>query len=102
MEKLNHIESQLISIDELLAKAVGKPSETRDLLNIDQCSELTGLSTSTLYKKVFERLIPHYKSGKRLVFKRQEVLDWMVSNPRKTVTEIEAEANQFITNHKNL
>lgn len=99
--QLSAIQECLRDIQSLLSnqRSVSKStSQFNELLTIEECSELTGLSKSTIYKKVSARLIPHFKASKRVYFRRQEVLDWMMSNPRKTVAEIEAEANQFVTN----
>lgn len=53
-------------------------------------------SRSTIYKKVSKGLIPHSKSGKRLIFDLQIIDDWLVSNTMKTAAEIEAEAEQYL------
>lgn len=64
----------------------------KDVLTIDEASIFLGISKSTLWKYTSQNKIPHYKSGKRLYFKKSELEEWMLSNKVKTLDEIEAEA----------
>lgn len=78
------------------------PSKTEskiesDLLDIRQASKFLGLAVPTLYAKVSERTIPHSKRGKKLFFSREQLNDWVKSGQRKTVEQIETEANNFIS-----
>ncbi|QIA07120.1 helix-turn-helix transcriptional regulator [Draconibacterium halophilum] len=52
----------------------------KEVLNIDEVCELTGLSKSTIYKQTMSGSIPHYKQAKHLFFDRVEVIDWLKSN----------------------
>lgn len=54
-------------------------------------------SRSTVYKKVSSGLIPHSKSGKRLIFDLRLVDEWLLSNKVKTVKEIEKEAEIYLS-----
>ena len=50
--------------------------------------KLTGYSKATIYKFTHQRLIPFHKpahGGRRLVFIRQEIEDWMKENSIPTV-----------------
>jgi excisionase family DNA binding protein len=99
--RLSAIEDCLRDIHHLLTQQRSTEmnvNESKDIISIDECSKLTGLSKSTIYKHTSERLIPHYKTGKRLVFKRQDILKWLTTNRRKTLSEIENEANQVANN----
>lgn len=42
-------------------------------LNIDEASKLTGYSKSAIYKG----FLPHYRMGKKLIFLRKELIEWM-------------------------
>jgi excisionase family DNA binding protein len=72
----------------------------KEVLNFEETMFLTGYKSDELYKKTRERTIPHYKSGKRLYFKREEVLDWMLRNKVNTKEEINALATKYMFNHK--
>jgi len=67
-----------------------------DLINIKQASELLGLAVPTIYAKVSERLIPHSKQGKKLFFSREQLAAWIKSGQRKTVADLQTEAENFI------
>ncbi|WP_133259497.1 helix-turn-helix domain-containing protein [Pseudochryseolinea flava] len=65
-------------------------SET--LLNVQEAAALLSLAVPTLYEKTSTRIIPHYKHGKKLLFKKSELLAWVESTKRKTVHELKQEA----------
>lgn len=50
----------------------------------------------TVYSWVGQRLIPYHKKGKKLQFLKSEVDNWLKSDKRKSLSEIQAEAEQFI------
>lgn len=52
----------------------------KEVLNIDEVCDLTGLSKSTIYKQTMSGSIPHYKQAKHLYFDRAEVIEWLKSN----------------------
>ena len=72
----------------------------KEVLNFEEAMFLTGYKSDELYRKTRERTIPHYKSGKKLYFKREEVLGWMLRNKVATRDEIELLANKYMFNQK--
>jgi excisionase family DNA binding protein len=50
----------------------------------------------TVYSWVGQRLIPYHKKGKKLQFLKSEVDNWLKSDKRKSLAEIQAAAAQFI------
>lgn len=50
----------------------------------------------TVYSWVGQRLIPYHKKGKKLQFLKSEVDNWLKSDKRKSLAEIQTEAEQFI------
>lgn len=62
------------------------------LINVQEAAALLNLAINTVYEKTSERLIPHYKHGKKLMFKKSELLAWIELRKRKTLTEIKHEA----------
>jgi excisionase family DNA binding protein len=59
-----------------------------EFLNITQVSKLIGLEESTIYGLTSKRKIPHYKPGKKLLFKRSEILAWIDKSRQATADEI--------------
>jgi excisionase family DNA binding protein len=54
----------------------------RKFLDLPMVSDYTLLSKSTIYKKVCSREIPFHKIGKKTIFVREEIDDWMINNGR--------------------
>jgi len=74
----------------------------KEVLTLSEASELTGLSTSELYKKTSTRAIPFYKpAGKLIYFRRAELEAWLTNTREATLQEIEEHANRFCINSKN-
>ena len=83
LEKLEKIENSL---------NINKP-----ILNINEVSEFTGISKSTLYKLTSAREIPHYKKVKHLLFDREEILLWLKENRIDTLEELDLESSSYIS-----
>ena len=71
-----------MSLEELCAYLPGKPAK------------------ATVYGLVQQRAIPHKKFGKRLAFLKSEIDSWINSKARKTVTETEASASEYLSKSK--
>ncbi|MBS4709458.1 helix-turn-helix domain-containing protein [Aeromonas caviae] len=53
----------------------------REVLSAEECAELLGVSVSYVYRLTSERRLPHYKpQGKKIYFRRDELLDWLLSH----------------------
>lgn len=74
-----------------LASPFQKSEES--FLNLKQAASFLQVPESTLYSYTSKRLIPHYKRGKRLVFKQNDLVLWLSESRKKTVSEIEAEVS---------
>lgn len=83
INKLNRIEQMLAG--------------QKEILTLQDFCNLTGFSKSHTYKLTAGRKVPFYSpGGKTIFFKRDEVLQWIASNPVKTLDSIEQEANKFV------
>ncbi|WP_294316274.1 helix-turn-helix domain-containing protein [uncultured Chryseobacterium sp.] len=75
-----------------------KPSEkTLDKkipIDIDAACQILSKAKPTVYTLVRTRKIPCYKSGKKLYFFEDELLEWIRNGKRKTLAEIETEASK--------
>ncbi len=71
-------------------------------IDISEASRIIGKAKPTIYTLVRERKIPCYKSGKKLYFFEDELLEWISKGKKKTLQEIEFEASSsFRKNFKN-
>jgi len=72
-----------------------------DILDVKQAAEFLRLKITTLYEKTSEKTIPHFKKGKKLYFKRDELQAWVLDGKVKTNDEIESQAATYAM-HKRL
>jgi len=78
-------------LDEIVNASIEKP------LTFDEACQFLGMKKSTLYKMTFSKKIPHSKpGGKRIYFKKSDLVNWMLKNPVKTKERIEDEASNYI------
>jgi excisionase family DNA binding protein len=66
------------------------------LLTIREAAEIIHLSVPTIYGLVQRQAIPVAKKGKRLYFTILELTEWIKTGRKKTVAEIQSEADQYI------
>ncbi|HEY4874083.1 MAG TPA: helix-turn-helix domain-containing protein [Puia sp.] len=51
----------------------------KNIFTVEELSKYSGMSKSTIYKLTFERDIPFYKPGGKLIFfRRNEIDDWIL------------------------
>jgi excisionase family DNA binding protein len=50
------------------------------LIGVDDAAKLLGISRGAIYSKVYRHLIPYYKSGGKLYFSKQEILQEIFSH----------------------
>jgi len=82
----------------LLNKAETQP-QTNNPLTIKEVAVLTSLSVPTLYGYVQRNEIPYHKKGNRLYFFKSEIIDdWIKTGRQKTLNELEAETDEYLSN----
>lgn len=93
LEKLNSIEN---SIEKL-----NTASNTDDgFMNIEQVASFIGLSKTTIYGLTHERSIPRFKTGKRLYFKKSEIVNWITSTKVTTKQELNERADIYLSKNR--
>lgn len=96
VEKLS---SEISEIKSLLLLKDSKQKSDR-LLNVKECAKLLNVSVPTLYSYTQNNKIPYNKKGKRLLFLKSEIMDWVKTGRNKTVTELESETDEYLSNIK--
>ncbi len=99
-EAVSKLQEKLNNIEQLLLEASNYPAETDELLTISQAAKFLNLSTPTIYGKVSRKEIPVNKQGKRLYFYKSELAEWIKAGRKKTLSEINQEADQFINSRR--
>lgn len=69
-------------------------------MTITEASVFLNLAKSTIYGLVCRMEIPVCKRGKRLYFDRDELLSWVKKGRKKTMEEIQMEADEYLRKNK--
>lgn len=98
-EKLDSIEKQLNSH---ISKEILIKDETvyKEFLTIDEAAVFVCQSKSSIYKKTMDWVIPHYKVGKKLLFKRSELIEWIENYRVKGKNQLITEKNIVLKRRK--
>ena len=66
------LKAVLTGQDELIAV-----NENEGFLSMDQAAEFLKISKSKIYKHTMNKTIPFHKSGRRVLFKKTELANWI-------------------------
>ncbi len=91
LERLDRIEKAIEKLN-----ATGPVTVANAPMDIKDLAEYLKMSVSAIYKLTSSSEIPHYKSGKRLYFKKEDINEWIFSRRIKTNDDIEKEAMEYI------
>ena len=73
--------SILKELYELKRLVIQQGQGQKEVISAEECAELLGVSVSYVYRLTSEKRLPHYKpQGKKIYFKRVELLDWLLSH----------------------
>lgn len=99
MDKLNELDSKL---DGISSKQVAEPAE--QWLNLKElCNYLPSHpAEQTVYGWTSCHQIPFHKKGKRIMFLKSEIDDWLYSGKSKSRKEIEKDAIQYVKSKRKL
>lgn len=85
----------------LIEKQEQEPIEqTEQLLTVQETAQFLNLTVPTIYSKVSKGELPVMKRGKRLYFSRDELMEYIKEGRKKSNAEIEAEADEYLSNKK--
>jgi excisionase family DNA binding protein len=75
-----------------IGKQQNRPTIREDKpLSIIEASEFLNIPKATLYQFTSARTIPFQKVGKKILFFRHELIAWIESKRKKTISEIQEE-----------
>jgi excisionase family DNA binding protein len=95
LDRLNNIESLIKGL-----KMQNQPAPI-EIMNINQVAEYIGVAKTIIYKFTSCRMIPHFKQGKKIYFKKSELDEWITKNRVMTQEEIEIKAATYVsTKHR--
>ena len=68
----------------------------KELLTVMETATFLGVMRSWVYKMSHNRVVPHYTTGKRVYFKREDLIGWVTKNRVSSSEEIEREAVNYL------
>lgn len=71
----------------------------KDVMTVADVAIYLNISESRLRHMVSERLIPFYKRGNSVFFKKSEIEDWMLQERIPTRQELSSQASRYILTH---
>lgn len=99
-EELIKVISEKVSDN--IIKTINSSSTPEEVifLNIDDTAKLINLAKPTVYGLVHQNKIPFLKKGKRLYFKKCEILTWIQSGKQESKSELEIRANEYLSKNR--
>ena len=98
-----HLVSELAEVKSLVEKGqVSIVPQKRIPIDIEEACRIIGKAKPTVYALVRKRIIPCYKNGKKLYFFEDELLEWISKGKKKTLQEMESEAETEYNKRKNI
>ena len=73
-----------------------KVTQEDEFLNIEELSNLIGLTKPTLYGHVHRNTIPFIKKGKMLRFSKNDILNWLQDGKSKSKADIDNQVNEYL------
>ena len=93
-EEYNQLNSRLDRIERLAL--IG----AKNVLSLEETSELTGFSIGHLYRLTSQKQIPHFKKNRKLYFLKSYIEEWLTEQRVLTNSEIESKATTYMATHK--
>ncbi len=96
------IEARLSNLENLIldlkyhSSGIGNQSDPDQLMNVKEAATFLNLTPYTLYGMVSRGEVPVNKKAKKLMFLKSELMEWVKSGRKKTSSEIEAEAVNYL------
>lgn len=70
--------------------------EEDDIIDFAGALKLTGYAAPTLYAKTGKGEIPHFKKGRKLFFRKSELIEWIETGRQKTQVDINELAERYL------
>jgi excisionase family DNA binding protein len=93
--RLNNIETLLLDLKHPL-KEKGEPTETDELLTVQDTAKFLSLSVPTVYTLISKGELPVMKRSKRCYFSKIELITYLKQGRKKTFAETAKEAESYL------
>lgn len=101
-EKLIHDISERVTANIINAVKIDQTNNNlpEQLFTIQEAANFLNLKVPTIYSKVSRGELPVMKRNKRLYFSSSELMEYLKEGRKKTFSEIEQEAEQYLSKNK--
>lgn len=101
-KEVARIHSRLDSLEYSIQRLAdgGIPPTTGDLLTVEQAAELLHLSIQTIYGLLHRRELPSLKRGKRVYFKKEDLLQYLEDGRRNAQDAIDHRPGSITKSYK--
>ena len=83
-------------IENLLQQKSEPSTESDKPMTVKEAAVFLNVSVSAIYKLTMTMEIPFFKRSKRIYFMKSDMVEWIKTGRRKTIYEIQAEADNYI------
>lgn len=97
------VEKLIQGQEELRALLLDKTQDSisvEEPMTIEGVTDFTGFKKNTIYSYVQRKEIPCNKKGNRLYFFKADIIDWIKKGQQKSVSEINADVDAFLSKQK--
>ena len=78
---------EFIILQGATGKKEGSTNFFPEIMSMSDAAKYTGYKKSTLYRKTCSRSIPFHKQGNRVLFRKDDLKKWLLSNRQETTDE---------------
>ena len=87
---------EYIALNQEILSAIKSPEaeierNNTEIMNIDQAAVYLKMAKQTVYSMISRRLLPYFKRGKRVFFRKNELLTWLEKGRKFTKEEIQSD-----------
>lgn len=95
---LEYLVSKVESLEQSMQGIISSKKPMSEWMGINELREYipSHPARQTIYEWVQARIIPFHKNTKMLIFNKKEIDIWLHGGYRKTLNEIESDANKYL------
>jgi excisionase family DNA binding protein len=94
LDKVDQLQQSIINIAKTKTPEVKKDEL---FISLDEACTIVHRTKTTMYGLCRKRLIPHYKHGRKLIFKQSELIEWVSKCKKETSTQTLEELHQSMS-----
>lgn len=93
--------AEKLRLQSISTESTPTKEQPEELFNFEEMCDFLGIAKSTGYQRVSRGEIPHFKKGRRLYFRKTELVEWIETGRRKTRAELDEIAEKYLEQYKN-